>query len=454
MRGDELGGDGSVSYEQLQFLAAISTEWEQRLRDRQQEASRQQHERELRQFVDSITGPDYPRRELSEAAQEFVNAITGQPTPNIHEANWNPAKHPRRGGPPNAGWWAPTTNGAVSDNQRGFPSPPSPWPSERPENAVQHGTVKGESSGIARQPPTSNNSAKHEMTRRPEAKTAEFAPSHRRDAYLIVARTKGHHWVPRKVFSDLSHLMEEGVVAIFEMGTEAPDLYYHANDTWNGVKHKEYSEAIYKLLESWIKENGGRLNKDAAMKFLTWIATGKCGDPAFLAKHKELFKIAFKWREGFTLSTVVAANAHEYDPRLTGPELKKIAQAFVNGNAKGLSRRAAIVAKKIAEGGIKGLMGTAKRVIPGLMFLSAAMAAQRGWAGQGHTGSGAWGAANEVARDAIAAELLEKIVFPKVLDTVDGIVNVIVPALNDPTRHRRLWRNGHWINADTGELIE
>jgi len=154
------------------------------------------------------------------------------------------------------------------------------------------------------------------------------------------------------------------------------------------------------------------------------------------------------------LSVVVAARAKELNPKLTGPELKKIAQQFVNGEASGLSRRAAAVAQAIIKGGKKGLIATAKRVLPGLMFLSAATAAARGWAGQGHTGSGAWGAANEVARDAIAADLVEKLVFPKVLDTVDGMVKVLVPALDDPTRHRILIRNGRRIDMRTGEPID
>jgi hypothetical protein len=64
------------------------------------------------------------------------------------------------------------------------------------------------------------------------------------------------------------------------------------------------------------------------------------------------------------------------------------------------------------------------------------------------------GAANEVARDAIAAEPVEKLVFPKVLDTVDGVVNVLVPSLNDPTRDRRVWRNGRRYDSQTWEPIE
>jgi hypothetical protein len=140
---------------------------------------------------------------------------------------------------------------------------------------------------------------------------------------------------------------------------------------------------------------------------------------------------------------------------LTGAELKAIAQHFVNGDkSKQLSRAAAKVAQTIIAGGKKALIATAKRVLPGLMFLSAATAARRGWAGQGHTGSGAWGAVNEAARDAISADLVEKLVFPKVLNTIDGVVNAVVPALNDPTRHRVIWRNGRRIDMRTGEPLD
>jgi len=263
--------------------------------------------------------------------------------------------------------------------------------------------------------------------------------------------------VPQKVFGDLASKMTEKAYEIFRAGTESPELYHHANDTWNGVKHAQYSTALRELLEEWITANGGRIDEDAAKHFYSWIATGKTKNNkllALLAKHKKAVATALKWREGFNLSIVIAAAAKEYDPRLTRSDLKKIAQQIINGEANGLSRRAAAAAGALIKGGKKALMATAKRVLPGLMFLSAATAAKRGWSGEGHTGNGAWGAANEVARDAIVADLVEKIVFPKVLDTVDGVVDVLVPALNDPTRYHRVWRNGHWYRTDTWERIE
>ena len=248
--------------------------------------------------------------------------------------------------------------------------------------------------------------------------------------------------------------MTEAAKKVFELGTESPDLYNHANDPWNGVKHWEYSGTMRELLQDWIRKNRGKLGEGAAKEFLSWIAKGECDNAEFLAQHKEAFAKVFKWRAGFKQSVVVAARAKELNPKLTGAELKAIAQQFVNGESKPLSRAAASVAQTIIKGGTKGLMATAKKVLPGLMFLSAATAAKRGWTGEGHTGSGAWGAVNEAARDAMSADLVEKLAFPKVLDTVDGMVNVLVPALSDPTRHRRVWRNGRWYDAQTWLPIE
>ena len=87
----------------------------------------------------------------------------------------------------------------------------------------------------------------------------------------------------------------------------------------------------------------------------------------------------------------------------------------------------------VVAGGKALLKRVAKKVLPGLMFLSAAMAAKRGWAGEGRYGDGAWGAGSEVLRNLVCADTVEQIVFPKVIDTVDGVVNLLVPGLNDPT---------------------
>ena len=82
------------------------------------------------------------------------------------------------------------------------------------------------------------------------------------------------------------------------------------------------------------------------------------------------------------------------------------------------------------------------------------MAAKRGWAGQGHTGDGAWGAFNETMRDLVIADVIEPIVFPAVLNTVDGLTNLLAPGLNAPGRNRYIWRGGKRIDVITGQVTE
>jgi hypothetical protein len=369
--------DGPIDPEQLRFLAAICTEWEDELHRRRRAEAQVAEQRKLQEFVNRITGPDWPRLEreptadeverfveaittpdwsdkvpsrLAEKAQGFVDAITGPDWPTRDSSGgpppqgeaetnsashwpmdeaWDSSKHPRRGGPPNAGWFA-AAGGAGHAAGGGSQSVSA--------DADNAGAPRG-ATGDAVNAATGTH-----------AIPAVFSPSHGAAAHLISAtRPGGRHWVPQDLYGGLKDLMSKGALDIFKMGTEAPDLYDHAIDTWDGMTHGEYSSAMRELLEDWIKQKAGKLEKDAAKEFLTWIAIGKCNNDAFLAKHKAAFATVFKWREGFKMSIVVAARAKELNPRLTGPELKAIAQQFVNGKSvKPLSRAAAKVAERLS----------------------------------------------------------------------------------------------------------
>jgi hypothetical protein len=86
--------------------------------------------------------------------------------------------------------------------------------------------------------------------------------------------------------------------------------------------------------------------------------------------------------------------------------------------------------------------------------LSAAIAAKRGWAGQGHTGDGAWGALNETARDLMIADVVEPIVFPAVLNTVAGLTDLLAPGLKAPGKDRYIRRGGRLFDLETGRIID
>ncbi len=82
------------------------------------------------------------------------------------------------------------------------------------------------------------------------------------------------------------------------------------------------------------------------------------------------------------------------------------------------------------------------------------MAARRGWAGQRHLGDAAWGAFNETMRDLVIADVVEPIVFPAALHTVDGAMNLLAPGLNDPGRNRYIWRGRKRLDLKTGRVSD
>jgi len=110
--------DPRADRELLEFLAAITTEYEDKLREVLREEAKAEaraaREREQLEFLAEISLPREQtlralRRTEAEAQEqrelvEFVRTIS---TP-THEDGWNPALHPRTGTPPNPGWWAKT----------------------------------------------------------------------------------------------------------------------------------------------------------------------------------------------------------------------------------------------------------------------------------------------------------------------------------------------------------
>jgi hypothetical protein len=117
---------GAADDQQQEWLVSISTECaSERRHSRQQQADTA---REQLAWVSSIARPDWRTRApgpVDEKLREFVEAITNRDGMVVREATWDSAKHPRRGGPPNAGWFVPAGGGgsAAAVNS----SDPSRW---------------------------------------------------------------------------------------------------------------------------------------------------------------------------------------------------------------------------------------------------------------------------------------------------------------------------------------
>ncbi len=406
--------------EELERLAQNSSRYADELRRLQAAEAEARHDREVLKWAARISTRAeeklraLQRKEAEERdgwrrAEAFVESLL--------EGRWDSSPHPRAPkGQPDGGQWIEKGGGA---------------------GAASGSRSNGSGDAFA-------------------ATTASHTTSRGIPVQLAPAQSGGkHHWVPWAAFRGFESKMDKGAWNVFASGTKSTELYDHAFDSWNGVKHGEYSQAVRQLLDNWIKAHGGKLEDKEAAKFLSWIATGKCGEEAFAAKHKKLFDTVFKWRKGFLQSIVIAHAAAEINPKLTAAELKAIAQQIVNGApTKPLSKAAAKAAQAVFAGGKPLLKAVAKKILPGLIFLSTAMAARHGCAGQGHTGDGAWGALNEVARDLMIADVVEPIVFPAVLHTIDGLINLLAPGLNAPGRNRYIRRGGRLIDLETGRIID
>ncbi len=89
-------GDANLEHAELEWLAAISS----------------RHERQLRSVQSRQSEANQAQTDL----QSLVERLR------IEEAQWDPAKHPRRGAPPNAGWFATTGGGGAAGPSGRSPS--------------------------------------------------------------------------------------------------------------------------------------------------------------------------------------------------------------------------------------------------------------------------------------------------------------------------------------------
>jgi RHS repeat-associated protein len=246
---------------------------------------------------------------------------------------------------------------------------------------------------------------------------------------------KGHHWVNQASVTDNADILTQGAKDVFQAGTSGELAYDHGFDTWLNITHGDYNEAIDTLLKEYAGKVGGTIGKTAAQDFLSAIAKGDgCALGNLSKEGQAAFKKIMRWRKGFLQSQAVAAAALEANPRLSGSSIKAIARKAVNGETVELSDTAIAVYKGLRRNrGLLKLIG--KRVLPGLMILSVALSAKKGYCE-----NGIGGAAREAARDLGMADLIEDIAFPAIEAAADIAEAFIVPG-GIQTAHDLFWHN-------------
>ncbi|HEX4150238.1 MAG TPA: hypothetical protein VHY20_14675, partial [Pirellulales bacterium] len=114
----------------MEWLAAISPEYERRLRNLAKTPHSDEPRQEQLEWLAAIS-PEYARQLRDLQREEAIAAEVRERSRQIIERlelaaeQWDDSKHPRAGGPPNAGWFVSTgSSGALAR----LPANPSPKP--------------------------------------------------------------------------------------------------------------------------------------------------------------------------------------------------------------------------------------------------------------------------------------------------------------------------------------
>ena len=217
----------------LEWLASISSDHERELRRQLREEAAAAQRREYLAWLGAVSTSHETSWHAfrSEVPAHLPALIEG---PDVHEAYWDPAKHPRLGGPPNAGWFATTggSSGELSDQQRRHPAQATNFPSQKRVAAQQ----------------------------------------------AALARGIGHHWNPLWcVFHESIRPRLSDEAVHYAMGAYSgqtiPD---HGNKTYGDITHVEYNDLVRRQLEEYLKLRRIRKMSAAQMKeFVDLIKAGR-----------------------------------------------------------------------------------------------------------------------------------------------------------------------------------
>ncbi len=211
--------DARAEREQLEWLAHISPRHQQelqRLRGAEAEARRQ---REQLEWLATIS--EEHEYKLHTLLSEEAEALEGQRRAEqfaemLLEGDWDPSKHPRLGGPPNAGWWA-SSGGSGSGQDH----------AERSASTVPVTTASytGPKDVIAQpvswQPPV------------------------------------GHHWVPVGVTQhpEIRRYLSDEAAQYAAGAYSGPTDPHHGSTTLDEVTHHKYNADVKAELQKFIEQN-------------------------------------------------------------------------------------------------------------------------------------------------------------------------------------------------------
>ncbi len=229
----------------------------------------------------------------------------------VREVNWDPAKHPREGGPPNAGWWAPTggaggfdtRNSSTKDQLHSWPSSSDQWPvkSNHDHTANRHADA------LAQSPPGS--------VPRPNSYDTTFGKWNRSkqlDDYFT-SSSWASYTQDSAGFGELRRHLEESIPKKIRDGLFQAGIGVAIGDSLKQMGHPnpddkgglyEYGKGVIilplKITSGTMTVPNQPLHRNARHEFghaFDHMVNGST-DPNFLANFRNDLKANPSWREG------------------------------------------------------------------------------------------------------------------------------------------------------------
>ena len=245
--------------EQLAWLATISPKHDSQLRGLLREQTDATAERAQFEWLARIS----PRHESqlrsllrteAEVAEARGRVEQLVEYADVQEAKWDPAKHPRRGGPPNAGWFATTGGTSSSTKPQSAGQPTSIGATGARSQTV--GNKRAADAADATRRDTVQQQASGSASTAPVGFASHSGPKRVAAQQVSVRSGVGHHWAPvtavldKEIRSLLSDEAVEYAMGAYSGRTDPP----HRNATYGGLTHPQYNNLVKDELKEFIKQ--------------------------------------------------------------------------------------------------------------------------------------------------------------------------------------------------------
>ncbi|MHB0961167.1 MAG: Clp protease/crotonase-like domain-containing protein [Pirellulaceae bacterium] len=141
---------------------------------------------------------------------------------------------------------------------------------------------------------------------------------------------KGHHIVPQDVFNRLRYYFDDEAYDYVRHASRDPGYYVHRLDSWRGITHPQYSNAVENLLREYkrLYSPSSPLTPERAKNFIEFLHGER--NLSKLCTMTDDVATVRTWLKGFYESAAHAKTLKAIDETLTADEIKGLVRQLVN----------------------------------------------------------------------------------------------------------------------------